>query len=79
MSVSVKDGRSANCAGIRMLKVLLFQGDTVSLKNGRGLGQGCCCHEFYSITTTGTLTMQAIEGFRLENRSTRNLHCEICR
>jgi hypothetical protein len=58
------------------VKVQLHQGETISVKNGSGVWQGCCLWillNFYG----RNLTKKARRVERLHNR-TSNSHCKVC-
>ena len=61
-------------------KVQMNRGETRSVKNGRGVKQGCCLSPILFNLYSERLTNEALEGFgRLQNRQANHSHCEICR
>jgi hypothetical protein len=56
------------------VKARLDQGETTSVKNGRGVDKEVVCHRYYSTCTVNNLT----KVWRPQNWRTSNSHHEIC-
>jgi len=62
------------------VKVRLNQGETRSVKTGRGVRQGCCLSPILFNSYSEYLTKEALGRVgRLQNRRANHSHCEIFR
>ena len=63
VSTGAKGDWSANCTWIKVLKVQLDQGETRSLKTGRGFRRGSCFSPILFNLYNEYLTKEGLEGY----------------